>query len=216
MAESGADDGSRSSDDVYRRAALFASGLLALHESPRLHELLAELADALTVPIAGICVLGHGHCWLPVAHGLASAPIAERDTFAVQVVETLTPIAFADLTTEPQHADGLLTRAPLNFWAYAAAPLRGVGGTAIGTVIAADTKPRPDFPARAIPALEDVAVRIMEEAGAPHHMRRIGRMALDGLEDLIRQATRDGDDALVSAIDKVMRDVLPRTGLRGV
>jgi hypothetical protein len=46
-------------------------------------------------------------------------------------------------------------------------------------------------------------------------MRRIGRSTVEGLEALIRNATRDGNDALVSAIDRVMRDVLPLTGMRG-
>jgi len=36
----------------------------------------------------------------------------------------------------------------------------------------------------------------------------------DELERLIREATRNGDDELVTAIDRVLRTVLPRTGVR--
>lgn len=210
------DDGTLSSEDALRRAALFASGLLALRESPRFNELILDLIRAMDVPIAGVSIVDSGFCWLPVLHGadLDAIPLAE--SLCAGVVETQIPMAETDLPTNPKFADNRFVTGPLALRAYAAVPMQGVQGAKLGSVFIADQRVRPDFADRAIPQLERVTMRILEEASSPHHMRRIGRTTVEGLEALIRKATRDGDDALVSAIDRVMRDVLPLTGIRGI
>jgi hypothetical protein len=205
-----------SSEDALRRAALFASGLLALRESPRFHELIGELCRTIDVPIAGVSVIDSGFCWLPVLHGADLDAVPLSESLCIGVVETQIPMAETDLTAKPQFADNRFVTGPLALRAYAAVPLRGVQDAKLGTIFIADQRVRPDFADRAVPRLERTALRILEEASAPHHMRRIGRTTVEGLEALIRRATRDGDDALVTAIDRVMRDVLPLTGVRGI
>ncbi|OYX51494.1 MAG: hypothetical protein B7Y97_04985 [Sphingomonas sp. 32-66-10] len=205
-----------SSEDALRRAVLFASGLLALRDSPRFNELIQELSRTMDVPIAGVSVIDSGFCWLPVLHGvdLDSVPLSE--SLCAGVVETQIPMAETDLPANPEFANNRFVAGPLALRAYAAVPMRGVQGAKLGTVFVADQRVRPDFAHRAIPQLERATTRILEEASSPHHMRRVGRTTVEGLESLIRQATRDGDDALVTAIDRVMREVLPLTGMRGI
>lgn len=210
------DDVPLSSEDALRRAALFASGLLALRESPRFHELLEDLTRAMDAPIAGVSVIDGGYCWLPVLRGVDLDAIPLAESLCIGVVETQIPMAEPDLPANPQFARNRFVAGPLALRAYAAVPLCGVEGTKLGTVFVADRRVRPDFVNHAIPRLERAAFRILEEASAPHHMRRVGRTTVEGLEALIRQATRDGDDALVTAIDRVMREVLPLTGVRGI
>ncbi len=210
------DDVPLSSEDALRRAALFASGLLALRDAPRFHELLEELTRTMDVPIAGVSVIDGGYCWLPVLRGIDLDAIPLAESLCVGVVETQVPMAEPDLPGHPGFADNRFVAGPTALRAYAAVPLCGVEGAKLGTVFVADRRVRPDFVERAIPRLERTASRILEEASAPHHMRRVGRTTVEGLEALIRQATRDGDDALVTAIDRVMRDVLPLTGVRGI
>lgn len=211
-----ADDTPLSSEDALRRAALFASGLLALRESPRFHELIQELCRTMDVPIAGVSVIDSGFCWLPVLHGADLDAVPLSESLCIGVVETQIPMAETNLPAKPQFADNRFVTGELALRAYAAVPLRGVQGAKLGTVFIADQRVRPDFGDRAVPRLERTALRILEEASAPHHMRRIGRTTVEGLEALIRRATRDGNDALVTAIDRVMRDVLPLTGVRGI
>ncbi len=203
-----------SSEDALHRAALFASGLLALRESRFVLDLIEQLSRDLAVPIAGVSVVDAGRCWLPVLIGadLDSIPLAQ--SLCVSVVETQVPMAEHGLATNPRFADNPFVAGPMALRAYVAVPLRGVRGAKLGTVFAADRRERADFADRAVPMLERIAQQIIEEASAPHHMRRIGRTTVEGLETLLRQAMREGDDALVSAIDRVMRDVLPLTGLR--
>ncbi|QDX25758.1 hypothetical protein FPZ54_06810 [Sphingomonas suaedae] len=203
-----------SSADAFRRAALFASGLLALRQSPRLHELLHELAHQASAPIAGVSVIDGQFCWLPVAIGLDvdRLPIAE----ALCVDERGLPrrAIEPDLLAIPHFAAHPAVAGPIAIRAFAAAPLRGVEGVGLGAVFIADRVARTDFIDCALPILDDAADRIMIEASAPHHLRRMGRSTLDELERLIREATRNGDDELVTAIDRVLRAVLPHTGLR--
>lgn len=210
------DDVPLSNEDALRRAALFASGLLALRDSPRFHELLEELTRAMGAPIAGVSVIDSGYCWLPVLRGVDLDAIPLADSLCIGVVETQVPMAEPDLLANPHFAANRFVAGPLALRAYAAVPLCGVEGAKLGTVFVADQRVRQDFADRAIPRLERTAQRVLDEASSPHHMRRIGRTTVEGLEALIRQATRDGDDALVTAIDRVMRDVLPLTGMRGV
>ncbi len=209
-----ADDVPLSSEDVMRRAALFASGLLALRESPRFREFLEELTGALDAPIGGVSLIDRGYCWLPVLQGIELDAIPLADSLCVSVVETLVPMAEPDLLADPQFAHNRFVAGPLALRAYAAVPLCGVQGAKLGTLFVADRRVRPDFADHAIPRLERAAFRILDEASAPHHMRRVGRTTVEGLEALIRRATRDGDDGLVTAIDRLMRDILPLTGVR--
>jgi GAF domain-containing protein len=209
------DDAPLSSEDALRRAALFASGMLALRESPRFNELIQELSRAIDVPIAGVSVIDSGFCWLPVLHGIDLDSIPLSESLCVGVVETQVPMTETDLCANPRFADNRFVVGPPSLRAYAAVPMRGVQGARIGTVFIADQRVRPDFADRAIPALERTTARVLEEASSPHHMRRVGRTTVEGLESLIRRATRDGNDALVTAIDRVMREVLPLTGMRG-
>lgn len=203
-----------SSEEALHRAALFASGLLALRESRFVLELIERLSRDLAAPIAGVSVVDAGRCWLPVLVGadLDSIPLAQ--SLCISVVETQVPMAEHSLSTNLRFVENIFVSGPMALRAYAAVPLRGVKGAKLGTVFAADQRERPDFLDRAVPVLEQIAQQILDEASAPHHMRRIGRTTVEGLETLIRQAMREGDDALVSAIDRVMRDVLPLTGLR--
>lgn len=210
------DEGPLSSEDALRRAALFASGLLALRESPRFNDLIQELSRAMDVPIAGVSVIDSGFCWLPVLHGVDLDAVPLSESLCIGVVETQIPMAETDLPANPKFAHNRFVAGPLALRAYAAVPMCGVQGAKLGTVFVADQRVRPDFANRAIPQLERTTLRILEEASSPHHMRRIGRTTVEGLESLIRQATRNGDDALVTAIDRVMRDVLPLTGMRGI
>lgn len=204
-----------SSEDTLHRAALFASGLLALRESSYVHELIEKLARTLDVAIAGVSVIDAGRCWLPVLYGADLDSIPLDQSICAGVVESQVPMAEPDLAKNARFAGNVFVAGPMALRAYAAVPLRGVQGARLGTVFAADRRNRPDFARRAIARLERTADHILKEASAPHHMRRIGRTTVEGLETLIRQAMREGDDALVSAIDRVMRDVLPLTGLRG-
>ncbi|WP_066659400.1 MULTISPECIES: GAF domain-containing protein [unclassified Sphingomonas] len=208
------DEGPLSSEEALRRAALFASGLIALRESPRFNELIQELGRTMDVPIAGVSVIDSGFCWLPVLHGADLDAIPLSESLCAGVVETQIPMAETDLPMNPKFADNRFVTGPLALRAYAAVPMCGVQGAKLGSVFIADQRVRPDFADRAIPQLERATERILEEASSPHHMRRIGRTTVEGLEALIRNATRDGNDALVSAIDRVMRDVLPLTGMR--
>lgn len=210
------DDVPLSSEEALRRAALFASGLLALRESPRFHELVEDLRRTMNAPIAGVSVIDGGYCWFPVLSGIDLDSIPVADSLCNSVVETQIPLTETDLTTNAKFAGNPFVVGPVAIRAYAAVPLCGVEGAKLGTVFVADRHIRPDFIDRAIPRLERTALRILDEASAPHHMRRIGRTTVEGLEALIRRATRDGDDALVTAIDRVMRDVLPLTGVRGI
>lgn len=210
----GTDGGHLSSEDALHRAALFASGLLALRESRFVLDLIEKLSRNLEVPIAGVSVVDAGRCWLPVLIGVDLDSIPLEESLCVNVVETQVSMAEHSLTANPQFVDNPFVTGALALRAYAAVPLRGVRGAKLGTVFAADRRERTDFSDRAVPMLERTAQQIMNEASAPHHMRRIGRTTVEGLETLIRQAMREGDDALVSAIDRVMRDVLPLTGLR--
>lgn len=205
----------QSSEDMFRRAALFASGLLALRDSPRLMEWVRELAETLAVPIAGVGIIERGHCWLPVTVGMTVDRVPIENCLSAHIVATGRGAAIADLYDDPQFADSQMVRPPLSMRACAGAPLLGANGTPVGTVIIADARIRPDFTPRILPRLEKMAQRIMAEAAAPHHLRRMGRTTVEGLEALIRIAARDGDDELVRAIDRVMRDVLPHTGMRG-
>lgn len=204
-----------SSEDALRRAALFASGMLALRESPRFNDLIQELSCAIDVPIAGVSVIDSRFCWLPVLHGADLDAIPLHESLCAGVVESQVPMAEIDLLANPRFAHNRFVDGPLSLRAYAAVPMRGVQGARLGTVFIADQRVRPDFADRAIPALEHATARILEEASSPHHMRRVGRTTVEGLESLIRRATRDGDDMLVTAIDRVMREVLPLTGVRG-
>jgi len=203
-----------SSEEALHRAALFASGLLALRQSQFVVDLIETLSRDLAVPIAGVSVIDAGRCWLPVLVGADLDSIPLSQSLCISVVETQVPMAVPSLATNPRFADNLFVTGPMALRAYTAVPLRGMKGAKLGTVFAADRRERGDFPDRALPMLERTARQVMEEASAPHHMRRIGRTTVDGLESLIRQAMREGDDALVAAIDRVMRDVLPLTGLR--
>ncbi|MCR5869297.1 MULTISPECIES: GAF domain-containing protein [unclassified Sphingomonas] len=209
-----ADDVPLSSEDALRRAALFASGLLALRESPQFAELLEELTEALDAPIGGVSLIDRGYCWLPVLRGIELDAVPLADSLCVEVVETLVPMAEPDLPANPQFAHNRFVAGPLALRAYAAVPLCGVQGAKLGTLFVADRRVRRDFADHAIPRLERTALRILDEAAAPHHMRRVGRTTVEGLEALIRRATRDGDDGLVTAIDRLMRDILPLTGVR--
>lgn len=204
-----------SSEDALRRAALFASGMLAVRESPRFNELIQELSRAMNVPIAGVSVVDSGFCWMPVLHGVDLDAIPLSESLCAGVVESQIPMAETDLCANARFAGNRFVVGPPTLRAYAAVPMRGVQGARIGTVFIGDRRVRRDFADRAVPALERATMRILEEASSPHHMRRVGRTTVEGLESLIRQATRDGDDALVTAIDRVMREVLPLTGVRG-
>lgn len=204
------------SADAFRRAALLASGLLALRESPRLKKLLRDLAHHAAVPIAGVSVIDGEFCWLPVTVGLdlERPPITEALCVNQDGLpgRTLEPnlLASADFATHP------MVSGPIAIRAFAAAPLRGIEGVGLGTVFIADRVARTDFIDGAQPILDHAADQIMMEASAPHHLRRMGQSTLEELERLIREATRSGDDALVTAIDRVLRTVLPLTGVRDV
>ena len=216
MTVPGSGDVPKSSEEAFRRAALFASGLLALRESPRLRELLEALSHAANVPVAGICVLEGDHCWVPVVLGLDLERMPSSESLSAQVAQTQSPVVMADLRGHPELSNHPVVRGSVSILSFAAAPLTGVQNVSFGALFIADHAPRPDFDVIAIPHLKRVADDIMREAGSPHHMRRAGRTTVEGLEALIRQATRDGDDELVTAIDRVMRDVLPLTGIRGI
>jgi hypothetical protein len=210
------DDVPLSSEDALRRAALFASGLLALRESPRFHELIQELCRTMDVPIAGVSVIDSGFCWLPVLHGADLDAVPLSESLCIGVVETQIPMTETNLPRQAAiRRQPLCHRPPVPARLLRRSRCAGVQGAKLGTVFIADQRVRPDFADRAIPALERTTARVLEEASSPHHMRRVGRTTVEGLESLIRRATRDGNDALVTAIDRVMREVLPLTGMRG-
>ncbi|RYY34105.1 MAG: hypothetical protein EOP59_16800 [Sphingomonadales bacterium] len=205
-----------SSADAFRRAALLASGLLALRESPRLKGLLRDLAHRAAVPIAGVSVIDGAFCWLPVTVGFDVERLPIADALCVDQDGLPGRILESDLLASPHFANHPMVTGPIAVRAFAAAPLRGLESVGLGTVFIADRVARADFIDRALPLVDHAADHIMAEASAPHHLRRVGRSTLDELEQLIREAMRSGDDALVTAIDRVLRTVLPLTGVRDV
>lgn len=202
------------SADAFRRAALFASGLLALRGSAPLRALLKDVAHQIDVPVAGVSIIENGFCWVPVALGVEIERLPISDALCVDPDGLPADLLEPDLLATARYVDHPLVAGPTAFRAFISAPLRGIEGAELGTVFLADRKPRPDFTACAKTALEHTARRIMAEASAPHHLRRMGHSTLAELERLIRDATRNGDDELVTAIDRVLRAVLPHTGVR--
>ncbi|MFL9841587.1 GAF domain-containing protein [Sphingomonas sp. ST-64] len=204
------------SADAFRRAALFASGLLALRGSMPLHALLDDVAHQIDVPITGVSVIENGFCWLPVALGLNIERLPISDALCVDTNGFPADLLEPDLLASARYRDHPLVAGPMAIRAFASAPLRGIEGVELGTVFIGDRKARPDFLVRAKATLEHAARHIMAEASAPYHLRRMGHTTLAELEALIRDATRDGDDELVTAIDRVLQTILPHTGIRDV
>ncbi|MGN6374403.1 MAG: GAF domain-containing protein [Sphingomonas sp.] len=197
-------NGSR--EAVLRQAAVFASGLLVMRRDPTLAAIVAALAARVDTPIAGICVVDRGACWLPVATGLEAEVVHAELALCPHVVAAGAPLLIPDLTADARFADHDMVTGSCGLRAYAAAPLRGYDGASIGTIFVADQRPREDF--TDIQALlVATSTRITDEAQDVRHQHRLKPFAIEGLSNLIRDALRDGDHTLVTRLDRVLRAI---------
>ena len=189
------------------KAAVLASGLLLLRGDARLQERIEGLAEATGAKASGISVFDDGTCWIPVSHGIAVESQAASVSLCAMVVDSNASVLLPDLIADLRLRDHPAVTGPMNVRAYVGVPINGFLGDAIGTVFICDVEERPDFDSTVLARLEEETRHIARATKLPHHRHRTGRYAIGPLTELIREAMRDGDHDLVTALDYVLRSI---------
>ena len=186
---------------------MLASGLLLLRGDQRLHERIESLAEATGAKASGISVFDDGTCWIPVSHGLNLESQPASSALCAIVVDGNASVLLPDVAADARLRDHPAASDPMNVRAYVGVPIKGFLGDAIGTVFICDVASRPDFDSTVLAQLEEEARHIARATKLPHHRHRTGRYAVGPLTELIRDAMREGDHDLVTALDYVLRSI---------
>jgi len=144
--------------DVHRESmrikALKGLGLLDTPPDPEIDRLTALTASIFQVPICLVSLVDEDRLWFKSKCGLAMDTYPRRLSFCQHVVIDRRSLVCNDLTLDDRFAQlELVCKAdnPLRF--YAGVPLF-FDGQVVGTLCVMDTRPRPDFDARALSQLE--------------------------------------------------------------
>lgn len=195
-----------------RQAAILASGLMLLRGDPVLQERIHILMERTGASMAGVTVIDHDTCWLPICHSASLESISVSESLCATVVSQNKLSLIADLTTDPVLGTHPAVVGPMKVRAYAGVPLKGILGSAIGSVFVADTKARSDFDDRVIALLHVEAEYIQDEIKLERRRYRTRHTVVPPMMELIREAMRAGDDELVTMLDKILQSVDPAAG----
>lgn len=187
---------------------------MAIRSDPAIQTIVSSLAETCAAPLAGVCMLDQETCWVPVSIGIDVESIPASEALCPHVIAGGHPVGVSDLTQHATFRHNKLVVGHFAWRAFAAAPLPGLHGINLGTIFVADTTPRADERFLNTDAVAAAAATVAIEAAHPRRLRRSGATTIKQIEALIRDAAMDGDDDLVSAIDRVMTQILPFTGSR--
>ena len=85
-----------------RQAAILASGLMLLRGDPVLQERIHILMERTGASMAGVTVIDHDTCWLPICHSASLESISVSESLCATVVSQNKLSLIADLTTDPE------------------------------------------------------------------------------------------------------------------
>jgi EAL domain-containing protein (putative c-di-GMP-specific phosphodiesterase class I)/GGDEF domain-containing protein len=212
--------------EAERLEALRSTNLLSSANDPvfdRLTQLAARLLD---MPLASISLVDDSVVWLKSAVGFSTHRFPRSQTFCAHAVRRDEIMLVADATLDPRFASNPFVVEPPHIRFYAGAPLKTAKGHRLGTLCVLDTRPRPDFQARELAILSELAdlvsawIKMRESAGyldAATGIFTRGRM-LEVLADELRRPISHQDNRvrLVGIVDitvpKQMHDLVQVMG----
>lgn len=212
--------------EAERLEALRSTNLLSSANDPvfdRLTQLAARLLD---MPLASISLVDDSVVWVKSAVGSSRSRFPRAQTFCDYTIRQDDITLVADATLDPRFASNPFVVEPPHIRFYAGAPLKTAKGHRVGTLCVLDTRPRPDFQARELATLRELAdlvsawIKMRESAGyldAATGIFTRGRM-LEVLADELRRPISHQDNRvrLVGIVDiavpKQMHDLVQVMG----
>jgi GAF domain-containing protein len=206
-----------SNSEELRQAAVYASGVLAMRENPRLQSIAERTAALLSLPIAAISISDGARQWFPVELGLNAQEARREGSFCdCTIAQPDRILVVEDAVKEPRFAASpLVTEAPhIRF--YVGVPIVTPEGAALGTICAAGPEPKSAPTQGEQATLRSFAREVLEEIEAAGNLREFGHGAVDQIVDQIRHAARQENEALVLTLDKVLQKLEARLRSAGL
>jgi diguanylate cyclase (GGDEF)-like protein len=149
-------------DEDRRLRTLEGYGVVDSERDARFEDLVAQVAQECSVPIATITFVDATRQWFKASVGLEVAETS-RDVAlcAYTILDADGPMVIPDTTRDPRFRDNPLVVGDPGLMAYAGAPIVAPDGTVMGTVCAMDLEPH-DYSAHEIATLSRVSRRVVE------------------------------------------------------
>lgn len=161
----------RPGNEAERQRLLEATGLLDGHRHPEFDDIVGLLSMICDVPIALISLVDRDRQWFKAKVGIHAEETSRDVSFCGHAILGEDIFVVPDTALDKRFARNPLVTGPPHIQFYAGVPLRLPGGHAIGTLCAADIRPR-EFDSRMHDALS-----------------RLSRIALLHIEELLRRST---------------------------
>lgn len=130
-------------NEAARLHVLHSLALLDTPPSPELDNLSRLATRLFNVTVAGVSLVDADRQWFKSVIGLDCRETARRSGLCTQLLRRGQAFAVTDARSDPCFRDCPLVARPAGIVAYAACPLRSLGGHVLGAFFVADHRPRP-------------------------------------------------------------------------
>lgn len=167
---------STSSDEFARVAALQRLSVLDTEPEEAFENIVALVRTVLGVPMAAVSLLDEDRQWFKARSGLDVMETPRVTSFCTHAIAQDLPLVVPDATQDERFADNPMVVGAPCFRAYLGVPLKTSDGYNVGSLCAADTKPR-EFSSAEVAMLSKFARIVVDQL----ELRRIaGRDQLTG------------------------------------
>lgn len=180
-------------DEQERLRLLHAMALLDTEPEPVFDRITRLLARSLSMPIALFSLIDEHRQWFKSRVGVEATEMDREVAFCAHAINESGPLIVPDAEQDPRFANNPLVQNDPHIRFYAGVPIRTSGGLALGTLCAADSKPR-TLSADELAVLQDLASMVTREI----HLRETLRLTRSEL---------DRADALVTASEARFRTI---------
>ena len=160
-------------NEMSRLTALRSLSILDTPKDERFERLTRLASNALGIDTAIITLVDEERTWFKAQTGFDAQEVPREISFCTEAIKQPDVLVVADPASDERFRNNPLVNSEPHIAFYAGAPLITRDGHALGTLCVLDTKPHPDFSAREIAVLRDIAASVIieiEHSHAEQHM----------------------------------------------
>ena len=159
-------------DEIARRAALDACGILDTAPEQSFDDLAQVASEVCDAPVAFVTFVDRDRQWFKARVNFDAQEMPRRISFCGHAINHREPMVVGDLHNDPRFADNPLVTDDPRFRFYAGVPLLVDDGSAIGTLCVLDYRAR-ELSARQLKSLQSLANQISRELRLRGQLARV-------------------------------------------
>lgn len=200
-----------------RQAALFASGVLAMQDNPKLLAIAERTAALLNVAVAAIVIVDGDRLWCPAIIGWEKGSEAPRDhSFSAEAIRTPDRVMIVpDASKDNRFRDSPAVMCQGGIRFYAGMPIVTSEGAPLGSICAVDPQPRDGISEDQEAQMRALAHEAMQEIEKISNLRRFGADAIGMILEQMSHAARQQNEPLMLELDQILQKLEDRLNSAG-